>query len=497
MKKYHFFHIFLFAGLIFSCLGFWVADSARAKGVKTSYKRYSIFKYKNEDVLCEPYTVTKDDWLYKIFRKKGEISEKDFPYFLLIFKELNPQISNIDAIAPGIPILIPLKKVKKKDYDLSTPDNVDVPVIEFSSLPEDKILAPFVKKHTIKKGENISSLVDKEFLKKSGRLSEEGIKAFQLANPNIQNINIIHEGDDIYLPDPAIKSEPWFQSFFSRKPKETGNETDQTASDSGSPVSDPVDELKLLQLKRYTSLIGGTLLSQGKMYFPDSTGSTQVLDLSKVPVIETEDGKKILVMSGVNQNSMLLDQVKKYWKNLRIEMISQALEELRTTASLKPARKPNQTLAHKERIKTLLSQTDYDYIPETKIPFVLNKIQLEASFGRIIRKEQTDLLINFGNVYGKALNVLEKKEFKIISIAPKLTPLEVSKILFSNLGYATWGNPSFFTGNRVESIEGVYAVKEKDKIFIPEKPLSPTALAYLNKEDVKIISPVRSETLSP
>ncbi len=496
MKKYHFFHIFLFAGLIFFCLGFWVTDPAKAKGVKTSYKRYSIFKYKNEDVLCEPYTVTKDDWLYKIFRKKGEISEKDFPYFLLIFKELNPQISNIDAIAPGIPILIPLKKVEKKDYDLSTPDNVDVPVIEFSSLPEDQILAPFVKKHTIKKGENISSLIDKEFLEESGRLSEEGIKAFQLANPNIQNINIIYEGNDIYLPDPAIKSESWFQSFFSTKQKDNTSEADQTAAPAAQPIPDPVDELKLLQLKRYTSLIGGTLLSQGKMYFPDSTGSTQVLDLSKAPVIETEDGTKILVMSGVNQNGMLLEQVKKYWKDLRIEMMSEALEELRTAASLKPVQKPNLTLEYKERVETLLSQTEYDYIPETKIPFVLNNIQLEASFGRIIRKEQTDLLINFGNVYGKALAVLEKKEFKIISITPKLTTLEVSKTLFSNLGYATWDNPSFFTGNRVESIEGLYAVKTGNKIFIPEKPLSPTALDYLDKEDIKVLLPVRAETLS-
>ena len=34
---------------------------SQAKGVKTSYKQYSIFKFNDEDVLCEPYLVTKDD----------------------------------------------------------------------------------------------------------------------------------------------------------------------------------------------------------------------------------------------------------------------------------------------------------------------------------------------------------------------------------------------------------------------------------------------------
>ena len=480
--------------LVFLDLTFTVP--AEAKGVKTSYKRYSIFKFKNGDVLCEPYTVTKDDWLYKIFRKKGEISEKDFPHFLIIFKELNPEISNIDAIEPGISILIPLKKVEKKDYDLSTPDNVDVPVIEFSTLPEDTALAPYIKKHTVKRGENISSLMDKQFLQKSGRLSEEGLKAFQLANPNIQNINIIYEGADIYLPDASIKSQPWFQSFISGKPQQDDlKENAQVPSPplGPSPVPSGVDALKLLQLKRYTSLIGGTLLSQGKMYFPGKNGSNQVLDLSNAPVIETEDGTKILIISGENQNDMLLERVQEYWKDLKIQMMSEAIEEFKTAAKIETTKNsnrvaPNPTIAYKKRVETLLSQTEYDYIPDAKIPFTLNNIQLEASFGRIIREEKTDLLINFGNVYGKALEVLGKKEFKIIAITPKLTDIELSKIIFSNLGYTTWENPSFYTGEKVESIAGLYAVKEKKKLFVPEKLLTITAMNYLKKEEVKILS---------
>lgn len=499
MKKNLYSHISFIQGLAVVCMALAVlffVIPAEGKGVKTSYKRYSIFKYKNQEVLCEPYTVNKDDWLYKIFRKKGEISEKDFPHFLLIFKELNPQISNIDAIEPGIPILIPLKKVKKKDYDLSTPDNVDVPFIEFSTLSEDKVLEPFLQKHTIKKGENISSLVDKQFLEKGGRLSEEGLKAFQLANPNIKNINIVYEGEDIFLPDPSISAQPWFQSFFSKKAEKAADIEDNNLKQPYGPSLQPeyskIDELKLLQLKKYTSLIGGTLLSQGKMYFPSATGENQVIDLSTAPVIETEDGTKILVFSGSNQNDMLLKQVQAYWKDLRIQAMSETLKELKNKALIQSSTPPevpvNPTIIYKNRVQEILAQTGHEYIPDTKIPFTMNNIQLEASFGRIIREEQTDLLINFGNVYGKALEVLGKKEFEIISITPKLSTLEVSLTLFSSLGYATWDSPSFFTGKKAEKIPGVYAVKQKDKLFVPDHPLSRTATTYLQKEQVKIIS---------
>jgi len=482
MKKRIFFNIFFPAVLLLTAYAVPPFLSfSDARGVKTSYKRYTIFQYKNEEVLCEPYTVNKDDWLYKIFRKKGEISEKDFPHFIIIFKEINPQISNIDAIDPGIHILIPLKKVKQGDYDQSTPGNIDIPVIEFSTIRQDLDLKPFIQEHKIKKGETVSHLIDKDFLQKGGHISEEGLKAFQLANPNIKNINIIYEGADIYLPDPSIKSEPWFKSLFAGK--EPQNETQKKEQEI---KRYKVEEYKLTQLKKYSSLIGGTLLSRGKMYFPGEKGSNLILDLSSTPMIETNDGSKILIVSGNNVNDELLEYVRIYWKDLKTQLISETIDKIKDKS--KPIPKKNNTKDYKKIIETLLSQTNYDYIPNVKIPFTINNINLEASFGRVIREDTTDLLINFGNVYGSALAVLEKREFEIISITSKLTTLKLIKKLFSHLGYATWENPSFSTDETIESINGLYAVKEQDKLFVPLKPLSNTALGYLKKENIKILS---------
>jgi hypothetical protein len=492
MKHYFPINISIYIGI--ACIGLLLTYPivVDAKGIKTSYKRFSIFKYKNQEILCEPYTVKKDDWLYKIFRKKGEISEKDFPHFLLIFKELNPQISNIDAIEPGISILIPLKKVQKKDYDLSTPVNIDVPVIEFSALPDEKLLDLFLKKHTIRRGENVSSLLDKEFLSKGGRLSEAGLKAFQLANPNIENINIVYENQEIYLPDPSIKKAPWFQSFLAgRSPEKKGL---SPSSAKINPLPDPsqqIDELRLLQLKKYAALIGGTLMSKGKMYFPGAEDNL-ALDLARTPVIETKAGSKILIMSGVNQNEMLLERVQAYWKDIRIQAMSETIEKLKDAVTIDKTKQTrpskNKTVVNKKQVTHLLDQLGYDYIPDAKIGFYLNRIQLEASFGRVLRDDDTDILINFGNVYGHALNIVRNKGFEVISIYPDTSAVELSSTLFSSLGYSIWENPSFFTGEAVETIIGVYAVKQNSKWFIPEQSLTHTALEYLASESVEILS---------
>lgn len=106
---------------------------AAEPSIKTSFKRYTIYTYKGEKVICEPYRVAKDDWLYKLFRQKGEISEKDFPLFITIFKVLNPGISNIDTIKTGQEIIIPLKTVLQ-DYFRNRSGSVEVPVIEFDTL---------------------------------------------------------------------------------------------------------------------------------------------------------------------------------------------------------------------------------------------------------------------------------------------------------------------------------------------------------------------------
>ena len=121
------------------------------------YKNYLVRQDMGRDILCEVYTVRKDDWIYKLFREMGEISQEDFPEFLRIFKRLNPQVNNLDIIRPGENIIIPLKKVKKNALPGQDSGIVSLPLVNISNISD--LLKSHSNRHEVQKGDFVSNLV--------------------------------------------------------------------------------------------------------------------------------------------------------------------------------------------------------------------------------------------------------------------------------------------------------------------------------------------------
>lgn len=467
-------------------------DCLHASGVKTHYKQYSIFTHEDEYILCEPYQVKKDDWLYKILRKKGEISEKDFPKFLKIFNIINPEIRNIDTIEPGITILIPLKKIEKQFYEQEIPGIVEVPVIEFSATPDVLDLDSFVRKHTIQDGDTVSTLLSKEFLKKGGAITKEAQETFTRLNPDIKNIDKIYRGTQVVIPDPSILAQPWFESFLKHSSKGVESIYKTPGSPSPDQVLPVIPPHQMIRLKRYAALIKGTLINQGQMYFPGNKARPDlILNLSKTPIIEDRYGKKTLIIPpgslGKALGRDLVKNIKAYWKQINIQEINKTLAIAHDFGIMKKSM-DDRPANPGQLISTLLSATPYPYIPEEKVVFVFEKIKMEASFGRITQKGMPDLLINLGSVYGLALTELEKKGYHILTISPGLTMAEISLVLFTRLGYSNWKNPSFTYQGKVETIQGIYVAKEKEKLFIARQKPDATAMKFLETEDIKLLT---------
>ncbi|MCP3901480.1 MAG: hypothetical protein GY707_17375, partial [Desulfobacteraceae bacterium] len=230
-------------------------SSASEVGIKTSYKQYKVFDYKGEKILCEPYIVQKDDWLYKIFRRKGVISTDNFALFIDIFSNINSNVSNIDVIEPGESILIPLRTIKEDDYIEKEPGIVQVPIINYANIP--KMFKPYVAEHKVTRGEFVSTIIDQQFLNKDGSITKQGIKAFKLSNPNIKNIDLIYEDSTILLPDPELLSKPWFQSLFVKKSDNLNIRKAKVKNKAKTPPI--VNKYQNAQLEKYATLIGGTL----------------------------------------------------------------------------------------------------------------------------------------------------------------------------------------------------------------------------------------------
>jgi hypothetical protein len=465
---------FLFLLTSYTCLPDAVASEV---GIKTSYKQYKVYDYKGEKVLCEPYVVQKDDWLYKIFRRKGVISTDNFPLFIDIFSNINPGVDNVDVIEAGSSILIPLRKITEDDYKEKEPGIVQVPVINYADVPE--TFKPYVAAKKVKRGDFVSTLIDKQFLHRDGSITPQGIKAFQLANPGIKNIDLIYEDSSILLPDPKLLSQPWFQSLFAKK---TTNLNVQKAKIiKKQKASAKVNEYQSSQLEKYASLIGGSLSSSGNYYFPDQNNNMSKIDLSITPMISMENGQKILLIPEDTYNESIVNALKQRWENIKIQRISAAIEDFKKQEL---SAKQLSLEDFKLFIKNFLTIANFRYIQDSNVKFEFNSIQLNAAVGRIKRVKMPDLLIDFGNIKGNAFDAMKEQGNDLVSLNPGEGKIKSLQKLLKNLEVAFMLNPSFLKDKKVFTVKGLYISELEPEIFISEERLSEETIEFLKAKNL-------------
>ena len=290
-------------------------------------KRYVVKHDQGQDILCDPYTVEKNDWILKIFRQKGEISEQDFPTFLEIFSRLNPHIGDIDRIYPGNLILIPLIIITKDTLPTRPSGSVIIPFASISEQPIETII--------IRRGDSVSRLISQHFGNYGSKGYQEGLRQFQELNPQITDLDRLMVGQQVRLPLPA-PSNSESPKIVSPEPKppetadslthtQAGEETVQNeaglASSSDGRISPPeiTDTLKTI-----ASLLDAELYHQGSYFFPMMTGEDWRLDLGFFPVMLLKDRSRILFIRPYAKASSDFNVVKSHWQNVRIVRIPAA-----------------------------------------------------------------------------------------------------------------------------------------------------------------------------
>ncbi|MCA1785056.1 MAG: hypothetical protein LC657_03635, partial [Desulfobacteraceae bacterium] len=303
------------------------------------------------------------------------------------------------------------------------------------------------------------------------------------------------QGASITIPDPSIISQPWFNDFIAMgkemaPPTEVGPTYTPPKKVTAPHTSKPISMAELADLKRYTQLIQGRLMHQGKLFFPpgNQTDKSKFIDLSKTPVITDSTGKKtVLFGSDATEASLdpdLVAAMKAYWKDLQFKKFSEVLNAkmLFNPQTMKDVPKHQESL-----IKSLMTATSYAYEPQVFFPLSLNDVRITVYLGKITHDHAPDILINSSNVYGKALDVLKNQEYQILALPSDLSYEDVCTRLFSRLGYQVWKDPSFNADRKVKHIPGVYVEKGKEKLFFTRTPLFKNATTFLENEKIEIV----------
>ncbi|MCF8068946.1 MAG: LysM peptidoglycan-binding domain-containing protein [Desulfobacterales bacterium] len=274
------------------------------------------------DVLCDIYTVQVDDYLIKIFKERGEISRKDFPYFMNIFKRINPHIKDTDLLQPGQQIYIPLKEILDENLPGQSTGLVTIPFVTTSDIKN--VSNENAASYTIKKGDTVSAIVAERFGNFKSNDFRKGLEEFKRLNPHIKDLNLIYQGQIVKLPGnnkidqpiPALPQIPIIDGL--KKEDSTIPGIPSLTGEAPKQFGSPIGKAALLSpLTRASKILNATLRDNGKFYFPRTGTEDFEVDLEKYPLIELKNGKKFIFPINKSVNTDL-NFLKSYWNNLSI-----------------------------------------------------------------------------------------------------------------------------------------------------------------------------------
>ncbi|MBR9988074.1 MAG: LysM peptidoglycan-binding domain-containing protein [Desulfosarcina sp.] len=512
------------------------------------YKNYVVRYDRGWDILCDPYQVQQGDWVLKIFRQKGELAHNDFREFLGIFERLNPHVKDIDRIRPGQVVDIPLKKLAQGALPGQSSGVVTIPVVMISSPME--MIEKHTRTYTVQQGDTVSALIANRFGGRYGNTTySQGLNLFKTANPHIKDINRIYAGQKIYMPDPSIREQSWYSALFDEAGDLVEQVMDAEETESTEPKPQPAaaaaPEMAPLPSQSTgtgpaadaASAIGGSLLDKGTYFFPMKRGKDFEVDLSRYPMIDLQNGSKVILTTQDRVMNVDLPLVQSYWDNVKTVKVpenasSQEILEavfsafsgeastnhlafddgavsirvsakwIRTEPSA-DGRIPRHTcitpiMSASERthdsivryldqndilIKEILSGTPeairrpihtgaaadvdsidgtsqkaliasfaafmgFPYSTNTSISFPYAGIQVQALSNLLSFGNGREILIDFGDLYGDAVNAIRGTGLEILQINVDAGPLEIIQRLMETAGMAYTDSPIFYGANR-------------------------------------------------
>jgi len=541
------------------------------------YKNYVVRYDRGWDILCDPYQIRQGDWVLKIFRQKGEIAHDDFREFLGIFQRLNPHVKDIDRIRPGQVVDIPLKKLVQGNLPGQSSGMVTIPFVMISSPKE--MIEKHTRSYTVQRGDTVSTLIARRFGGRYGNKTySQGLKLFKATNPHIKDVNRIYAGQKIYMPDPSIREQSWYQTLFDEAGNLVEKMADSAESETDAPPSQPAaaaapempgpspEATTTGPAAEAASVIGGRLLDKGTYFLPMKQGKDFELDLSRYPIIDLQNGSKVILSAQDRVMNVDLPLIQSYWEKVKVARVPEnasskdileavfsafsgeattnqlAFEDggaairvsakwIRTETSadgrvprhacitpimsageqthgaivryldqndivvkdiltgesgaIRPTVQPD-AVADVDRIdgtsqKALLGSfaqlMGFHYSPNTSISFPYAGIQVQALSNLLSFGNGREILVDFGDLYGDAVEAIRGTGLDILQINVDAGPVEIIARLMETAGMAYTTSPVFYAANRPAdfntaiTINGILVPTQSgtNRLFIQEK----------------------------
>ncbi|HOD36989.1 MAG TPA: LysM peptidoglycan-binding domain-containing protein [Syntrophales bacterium] len=225
------------------------------------------------------YVVRKGDHLTGILRRELDAGPAEMGWMLKEVKRRNPGLKNVDVIEPGRKLSLPV---------VAPPEGYQI--------------------YRVKKGDFLARILEKN-LGLKGRDLARALTDVKKQNPTIRDINLIFPGQRIFIP---LVSSPGRE-----KAEESARLPEPAAV---LPELKPVllTEKERALVRRVVEQTGGLVLTDGNYYIPLSAEDQVTIDCATVPVVELDDGSRILVDFESRVPPDLKERIQRVWKNYTV-----------------------------------------------------------------------------------------------------------------------------------------------------------------------------------
>jgi len=164
----------------------------------------------------EEYVVKEGDWIAKILREKGALSDHTLPELLEVLRKLNASLQDMNMIRAGEKIVILVKVLPAEEGEKSTmagKPSAPAPLKQLKS-----------EAYRVKRGDILSRVAMSRYDLSSKKFITEYIDLFKKCNPSVKNPDLLMYGRVIRLPlyPPQFEEAPDGSHAFRDLYKSTG-----------------------------------------------------------------------------------------------------------------------------------------------------------------------------------------------------------------------------------------------------------------------------------
>ena len=140
----------------------------------------------------EEYVVKEGDWIAKILKEKGVLSDHSLPELLEVLRRLNTSLQDMDMIQPGEKIVILVKVLPSEEGEKATMTEKQPAAAPLKQLKSEP--------YKVKRGDILSRIAMSRYDVSVKQFNREYLGLFKRCNPSVKNPDHIMYGQIIRLP---------------------------------------------------------------------------------------------------------------------------------------------------------------------------------------------------------------------------------------------------------------------------------------------------------